>query len=57
MKKKLAVLLTLAMTVGALTACGGSGDKGGSALSGESAPAKEEASGDTADDAKTEDSA
>ncbi len=57
MKKKLAVLLTLAMTVGALTACGGSGDKGGSASSGESAPAKEEASGDTADDAKTEDSA
>lgn len=47
MKKKLAVLLTLAMTVGALTACGGSGNSGSSSSKGESAPAKEESSGST----------
>lgn len=56
MKKKLAMLLTLAMTVGALTACGGSGDGGSSSSTEESKPVEEESSGSTeTEDAATDD--
>lgn len=50
MKKKLALLLTVAMTVGALTACGGSGSDSSGSTGGDQSAANEASDSASADD-------